>query len=253
MAVWQRMLSGRRLDLLDPSPLDIEIADIAHGLARIARWNGQTSGTWAMSVAEHSLLVERIVALLAPDLGAEPRLAALLHDGHEYVVGDMIGPLKRATGARAPRTGGPAAGRGPRAVRPADQAAPGSPEAHPEHEPGVGPPRGRSRGRVFPCRGEDALGPAARPSGGRGTARASATSGRRGGLSLEVRGVVQRGRGTAAQRESPRSARIAPEECGSRGHGCPMTRAAMLRNLTLPAVPLTAATVYLLPPVPCWP
>ena len=98
MAVWQRMLSGRRLDLLDPSPLDIEIADIAHGLARIARWNGQTSGTWAMSVAEHSVLVERIVALLTPDLGAEPRLAALLHDGHEYVVGDMIGPLKRATG-----------------------------------------------------------------------------------------------------------------------------------------------------------
>ncbi len=94
---WQRMLSGRRLDLLDPSPLDVEIADIAHGLARVARWNGQTAGDWPFSVAEHSLLVERIFGRLAPCTAAE-RLAALLHDAPEYVIGDMISPFKAALG-----------------------------------------------------------------------------------------------------------------------------------------------------------
>ncbi|MDQ7776020.1 HD domain-containing protein [Paracoccus aminovorans] len=95
---WQRMLSGRRLDLLDPTPMDIEIADIAHGLAFVARWNGQTHGDWAYSVAEHSLLVEQIHA--RTEAGAEPRwrLAALLHDAPEYVIGDMISPVKAALG-----------------------------------------------------------------------------------------------------------------------------------------------------------
>src|SRR5262245_15192288 len=93
---WQRMLSGRRLDLLDPSPLDIEIEDIAHGLARVARWNGQTSGAHAFSVAEHGLLVERLAAELEPKLGRDFRLAALIHDAPEYVVGDLISPFKAA-------------------------------------------------------------------------------------------------------------------------------------------------------------
>ena len=95
---WQRMLSGRRLDLLDPSPLDIEIEDIAHGLARVARWNGQTLGEHPYSVAEHSLLVERIVGILRPKASARDRLAALLHDAPEYVIGDMISPFKAALG-----------------------------------------------------------------------------------------------------------------------------------------------------------
>ncbi|WP_217575930.1 HD domain-containing protein [Mesorhizobium sp. GbtcB19] len=95
---WQRMLSGRRLDLLDPSPLDIEIADIAHGLARVARWNGQTSGDHAFSVAQHSLLVEALYGELAPEASAEARLAALLHDAPEYVIGDMISPFKSVMG-----------------------------------------------------------------------------------------------------------------------------------------------------------
>ncbi|TPK94211.1 MULTISPECIES: HD family hydrolase [unclassified Mesorhizobium] len=95
---WQRMLSGRRLDLLDPSPLDIEIADIAHGLARVARWNGQTSGNHAFSVAQHSLLVEALYGELAPKATAEARLAALLHDAPEYVIGDMISPFKSVMG-----------------------------------------------------------------------------------------------------------------------------------------------------------
>ncbi|WP_156418023.1 HD family hydrolase [Aureimonas sp. AU4] len=90
------MLSGRRLDLLDPSPLDIEIADIAHGLARVARWNGQTKGDHAFSVAQHSLIVEEIVARTDPD--PRWRLAALLHDGPEYVIGDMISPFKSVLG-----------------------------------------------------------------------------------------------------------------------------------------------------------
>jgi uncharacterized protein len=96
--VWQRMLSGRRLDLLDPSPLDIEIADIAHGLARVARWNGQTSGAHIFSVAQHTLLVEAVMGKQAPLIDAKVRLAALLHDAPEYVIGDMISPFKAVLG-----------------------------------------------------------------------------------------------------------------------------------------------------------
>lgn len=95
---WQRMLSGRRLDLLDPSPMDIEIEDIAHGLARVARWNGQTTGEHAFSVAQHSVVVEEICAHIQPDLDPRWRLAALLHDASEYVIGDMISPFKAALG-----------------------------------------------------------------------------------------------------------------------------------------------------------
>jgi uncharacterized protein len=95
---WQRMLSGRRLDLLDPSPLDIEIADIAHGLARVARWNGQTQGSNPFSVAQHSLLVEEIARLSQPDAPQAWRLAVLLHDAPEYVIGDVISPFKAVLG-----------------------------------------------------------------------------------------------------------------------------------------------------------
>jgi 5'-deoxynucleotidase YfbR-like HD superfamily hydrolase len=92
------MLSGRRLDLLDPTPMDIEIADIAHGLAFVARWNGQTMGDWPYSVAEHSLLVEEIFSRMNPGIAARWQLAALLHDAPEYVIGDMISPVKAAVG-----------------------------------------------------------------------------------------------------------------------------------------------------------
>jgi uncharacterized protein len=95
---WQRMLSGRRLDLLDPTPFDIEIEDIAHGLAFVARWNGQTRGEWAYSVAEHSLLVEELFGRIAGTASSHWRLAALLHDAPEYVIGDMISPVKSAIG-----------------------------------------------------------------------------------------------------------------------------------------------------------
>ena len=95
---WQRMLSGRRLDLLDPSPMDIEIGDIAHGLARVARWNGQTVGEHGFSVAQHSLVVEDIAGHIDPRLDVRWRLAALLHDAPEYVIGDMISPFKAALG-----------------------------------------------------------------------------------------------------------------------------------------------------------
>ena len=96
---WQRMLSGRRLDLLDPTPMDIEVEDIAHGLAFVARWNGQTRGDWPYSVAEHSLLVEDIFARQNPGIAPRWQLAALLHDAPEYVIGDMISPVKAAIGA----------------------------------------------------------------------------------------------------------------------------------------------------------
>ena len=95
---WQRMLSGRRLDLLDPSPLDVEIEDIAYGLARVARWNGQTKGGHIFSVAQHSLLVEALARAKIPRLDRNGRLAVLLHDAPEYVIGDMISPFKAVIG-----------------------------------------------------------------------------------------------------------------------------------------------------------
>jgi len=95
---WQRMLSGRRLDLLDPSALDIEIEDIAHGLSRLARWNGQTSGKWAFSVAQHCLLVEHIANRLSKENNPTLSLAGLLHDAAEYVIGDLISPFKAVVG-----------------------------------------------------------------------------------------------------------------------------------------------------------
>ena len=95
---WQRMLSGRRLDLINPSPLDVEITDIAHGLARVARWNGQTKGEYAYSVAQHSLLVEKLYRRLFPDATADEKQLALLHDAPEYVIGDMISPFKAVMG-----------------------------------------------------------------------------------------------------------------------------------------------------------
>src|SRR3977135_2268640 len=96
--VWQRMLSGRRLDLLDPSPLDIEIADIAHGLARVARWNGQTRGAHIFSVAQHTLLVEAVMRQQTPRVDVRFRLAELLHDAPETATGDMIPPFKAVLG-----------------------------------------------------------------------------------------------------------------------------------------------------------
>ena len=95
---WQRMLSGRRLDLLDPSPLDVEIEDIAHGLARVARWNGQTDGAHAFTVAEHCVMVCDLTTALKPQWPAKWQLASLLHDAPEYVIGDMISPFKAALG-----------------------------------------------------------------------------------------------------------------------------------------------------------
>lgn len=95
---WQRMLSGRRLNLLDPSPLDVELSDIAHGLARVARWNGQTIGDHAFSVAQHCVVVEEIALMLKPDLDVQWRMAILLHDAPEYVIGDMISPFKNVMG-----------------------------------------------------------------------------------------------------------------------------------------------------------
>ncbi|WP_135502812.1 HD domain-containing protein [Roseovarius aestuariivivens] len=95
---WQKMLSGRRLDLLDPTPVDIEIEDIAHGLSFVARWNGQTRGDYAYSVAEHSLLVETLFSRLTARAEPKWQLAALLHDAPEYVIGDMISPVKAAVG-----------------------------------------------------------------------------------------------------------------------------------------------------------
>lgn len=97
---WQRMLSGRRLDLLDPSPMDVEIEDIAHGLARVARWNGQTKGPIPFNVAQHSLIVETFCGELKPGWPVKWRLAALLHDAPEFVIGDMISPFKAQLGGQ---------------------------------------------------------------------------------------------------------------------------------------------------------
>lgn len=95
---WQRMLSGRRLDILDPSPMDVELSDIAHGLARVARWNGQTMGDYPFSVAQHSVLVLELFRAATPDSSSTSQLQALLHDAPEYVMGDIISPFKAAMG-----------------------------------------------------------------------------------------------------------------------------------------------------------
>lgn len=92
------MLSGRRLNLVEPSPMDIEIEDIAIGLARNARWNGQTKGSHAWSVAQHSDLVVEIVRREQPRAPARLLMAAKLHDASEYVTHDLITPLKAAVG-----------------------------------------------------------------------------------------------------------------------------------------------------------
>jgi uncharacterized protein len=83
---------------LNPAPADIDIEDIAHGLARVARWNGQTVGAHAFSVAQHALIVEDIALSRNGDWPMPWRLAALLHDAPEYVVGDLISPFKTAIG-----------------------------------------------------------------------------------------------------------------------------------------------------------
>lgn len=95
---WQRMLSGRRLDILDPSPMDVELSDIAHGLARVARWNGQTQGDYPFSVAQHSVLVLELFRSANPESNPVWQLQALLHDAPEYVMGDIISPFKAAMG-----------------------------------------------------------------------------------------------------------------------------------------------------------
>ena len=95
---WQRMLSGRRLDLLDPSPLDIEIEDIARGISRVARWNGQTSGEYPLSVAQHSVIVAELLKSYHENIEIKWQLAALLHDAAEYIISDMITPLKSFLG-----------------------------------------------------------------------------------------------------------------------------------------------------------
>lgn len=98
LRVWQRMLSGRRLDLMDPAPVDVEIEDIAHGLARVARWNGQTKGDHSYSVAQHCLLVLAIARKLNPPISADCQMMVLLHDAPEYVIGDLISPFKAIIG-----------------------------------------------------------------------------------------------------------------------------------------------------------
>ena len=92
------MLSGRRLDLLDPSPLDIEIEDIALGLSRVARWNGQTTGDHGFSVAQHSILVLDLLEAAAKPPSLMLRRAALLHDASEFVTADLITPFKAVLG-----------------------------------------------------------------------------------------------------------------------------------------------------------
>ena len=103
---WQRMLSGRRLDILDPSPLDVELSDIAHGLARVARWNGQTIGDYPFSVAQHSVLVLELYRALNHDADPRALLYAVLHDAPEYVMGDIISPFKAAMGGSGAAAGG---------------------------------------------------------------------------------------------------------------------------------------------------
>jgi len=164
---WQRMLSGRRLDLLDPSPLDIEIADIAHGLARVARWNGQTSGTHIFSVAQHTLLVEAVMRAQVPRIDARFRLAALLHDAPEYVIGDMISPFKAILGGEYKVVEKTAAGRDPHPLRAAARTRARDHQTDQEGRPGRRLSRGHRAGGLRGGRGQTAVRPRSRPRGSR--------------------------------------------------------------------------------------
>lgn len=67
---------------------------IAHSLAQINRYTGHASRPY--SVAEHSLLVADLVAMMGLDHHAQ-RLA-LMHDGHECLCGDVASPVKVVVG-----------------------------------------------------------------------------------------------------------------------------------------------------------
>jgi uncharacterized protein len=93
---WVRLLSGKRLDLLNPTPFDWEDEDLALGLARTYRWGGHSAWPLPLSVAQHSLFVLQLRRQRFPDAkDARADLRELLHDADEGLLGfDSISPLK---------------------------------------------------------------------------------------------------------------------------------------------------------------
>ncbi|HZX28156.1 MAG TPA: phosphohydrolase [Telluria sp.] len=93
---WVRMPSGRRLDLLDPTPFDWDDEDLALGLARTFRWGGHSAWPQPLSVAQHSIAVLYLRRRLTPGpLPAKAELRELLHDAEEGLLGfDAISVIK---------------------------------------------------------------------------------------------------------------------------------------------------------------
>lgn len=84
------LATGTEIDLANVDPKSITLLDIAVGLSHIRRFNGATRVGY--SVAAHALHVADLVARM----GGTPaqQLAALHHDSHEALVGDMAAPVK---------------------------------------------------------------------------------------------------------------------------------------------------------------
>jgi hypothetical protein len=102
---WVRMPSGKRLDLLSPTPFDWDDADLALGLARTYRWGGHSAWPLPLSVAQHSItvmLLRRAAAFASTSTPLAPiiELRELLHDAEEGLLGfDAVSPLKPFLGA----------------------------------------------------------------------------------------------------------------------------------------------------------
>jgi uncharacterized protein len=97
---WVRLPSGKRLDLLNPTPFDWEDEDLALGLARTYRWGGHSAWPLPLSVAQHSLLVLALHRRRAHSAANAPaELRELLHDADEGLLGfDCLSPVKPILG-----------------------------------------------------------------------------------------------------------------------------------------------------------
>lgn len=106
--------SGQRYDFENPRPETVLLEDIAHALSNVCRFAGHIRRF--SSVAEHSVLVSRIVEAqslerfdLTPGWARTKKnvivRAALLHDGHEAYIWDAPSPVKPLLGDTFKRLG----------------------------------------------------------------------------------------------------------------------------------------------------
>lgn len=92
---WVTTSRGQVWSLDDPRPKDVHIEDIAAGLSRECRYNGQLREDCDfLSVAEHSVAMAVWAVAKKVVRYREDALAILLHDASEAILGDMVSPVK---------------------------------------------------------------------------------------------------------------------------------------------------------------